>query len=58
MQILKCVVSYSIMWCVVYGWMCIMVLRGWIPICEVDNHYVIMFTSVHTLTPHACLHVV
>ena len=50
-------VSYSIMCCVDYALMCILVLRGIKPQYIVDSHYVIMLTNVQTLTLHACLQV-
>ena len=41
-------VSYAIMWCVVYTWMLIVVLRVCIPQDDFDIHYIIMLTNVHT----------
>ena len=51
----SCVVSYAKMCCMVYAWMCIVVLRRWLPQCVVDRHYVIMLTYIHKLRLHAYL---
>ena len=48
-----CIVSYSIMYCVVYVWMCIVFLRGWFTQCVVDIMW--SFWPLYTHTHTSCM---